>query len=264
MIVETTLRERVRDGEPLVGMWLCSGSLLVTEICAGAGFDWLLIDAEHSPTSLASIQMHLQVLRGLNPLVMVRAPELDETVIKQYLDLGVQNLLIPMVDDAEQAARAVRAVRYPPVGVRGVGAALARASQWSRVPDYLGRAAESISLVVQIESAHAVANVERILAVDGVDGVFIGPSDLAASLGLLGQQAHPQVVASVEHCLAAANAAGKPCGVNAFDLTLAQRYLDAGARFILIGADVTLMAQNSASLAQTFRENATTRVNDHG
>jgi 4-hydroxy-2-oxoheptanedioate aldolase len=255
MIVDRTLQDAVKsEARPLIGMWLCSGSPIVTEICAGAGLDWLLIDAEHSANSLAAIQLQLQVLRGLPPVVMVRAPSLDPVLIKQYLDVGVQNLLIPMVNDAEQAGRAVAATRYPPAGVRGVGATLSRVSQWSRIPDYLHVADASITLIVQIETAGAVEEVESILAVDGIDGIFVGPADLAACLGVIGEQANEQVVEAVERCIEAAGAAGKPCGVNAFDRRLAQRYLEHGAGFVLVGADVTVLARGSESLASEFLE----------
>ncbi|WP_423182766.1 HpcH/HpaI aldolase family protein [Arthrobacter sp. NyZ413] len=239
-------------GRPLAGMWVCSGSPLVAEICAGSGLDWLLIDAEHSPNGLESVLAQLQAVHGYPVQALVRPPVNDAVLIKQYLDLGVQNLLIPMVNSAAEAEAAVAAIRYPPHGVRGVGSALARAARWNRVPDYLARASETISLTVQIESEAAVSAVEQILAVDGVDGIFLGPSDLAASMGLLGQQEHPKVRAAVEHCLAAAAAAGKPAGVNAFVAATANAYLDAGASFVLVGADVSLLARGSEALAAAF------------
>lgn len=234
---------------PLTGMWLCTGSPLVAEICAGSGLDWLLIDAEHSPNGLDSILAQLQAVRGYGPVPVVRLPALDVVTIKQYLDLGAQNLLIPMVDTAEQARQAVAAMRYPPRGVRGVGSALARVSRWNGFDSYLHTADETCSLTVQIESEEAVANVEEILAVDGVDAVFLGPSDLAASMGLLGQQEHPDVIRAVDHCLTAAHRVGKPAGVNAFNESTAAHYLSAQARFVVIGADVTLLAQGSRALA---------------
>jgi 4-hydroxy-2-oxoheptanedioate aldolase len=237
---------------PQIGLWVCSGSALVAEIMAGSGADWLLIDAEHSPNSLESVLAQLHAVHGYPVLPMVRLPWNDAVLVKQYLDLGAQNLLIPMVNDAEQARAAAAAVRYPPHGVRGVGSALARAARWNRIPDYLARADETISLMVQIETAEAVENVEGILAVDGVDGIFIGPSDLAASMGLLGQQEHPEVRAAVERCLAAAVAAGKPAGVNAFVEATARHYLDQGARFVLVGADVAILARSSEELASRF------------
>ncbi|MDP5226436.1 MULTISPECIES: HpcH/HpaI aldolase/citrate lyase family protein [Arthrobacter] len=237
---------------PKAGLWVCSGSALVAEIMAGSGTDWLLIDVEHSPNSLESVLAQLQAVHGYPVTPMVRLPWNDTVLIKQYLDLGAQNLLIPMVNDADQARAAVAAVRYPPHGVRGVGAALARGARWNRIPDYLARADETVSLTVQIETADAVANVGEILAVDGVDAIFIGPSDLAASLGHLGEQDHPEVVAAVEHCLEAARDAGKPAGVNAFAEAMARRYIAAGARFLLVGADVALLARSSEELAACF------------
>ncbi|MBT1003574.1 HpcH/HpaI aldolase/citrate lyase family protein [Paenarthrobacter sp. DKR-5] len=237
---------------PLTGMWVCSASPLVAEICAGAGLDLILIDAEHSPNGLESVLAQLQAVHGFPVDVMVRPPVNDTALIKQYLDLGAQNLLVPMVDSRAEAEAAAAAVRYPPHGVRGVGSALARASQWNRIPDYLASAGDTVSLTVQIESEAAVNAVEEILAVDGVDGIFLGPADLAASMGLLGQQEHPDVRAAVERCLAAAKTAGKPAGVNAFNEDIARAYLAAGASFILVGADVLLLARASESLAAKF------------
>jgi 4-hydroxy-2-oxoheptanedioate aldolase len=157
-----------------------------------------------------------------------------------------------MVNSVAEAEAAVAATRYPPHGVRGVGSALARAARWNRIPDYLARAGETISVTVQIETSTAVDAVEAILAVDGVDAIFLGPSDLAASMGVLGQQEHPEVRAAVEHCLGAAKAAGKPAGVNAFNPDTARGYLDNGVNFILVGADVALLARGSEALAAQF------------
>lgn len=237
---------------PLAGMWVCSGSPLVAEICAGAGLDVLLIDAEHSPNGIEGILAQLQAVRSYPVMPMVRPPVNDPVIIKQYLDVGVQSLLIPMVHTVAEAESAVAAAHYPPRGVRGVGSGLARSSRWNRIPDYLARAADTITVMVQIESAQAVDNVEGILAVDGIDGIFLGPADLAASLGLLGQQEHPEVLAAVEHCIKVAKSAGKPVGVNAFGAATARHYLDAGADLILVGADVTLLARGSESLAAAF------------
>jgi 4-hydroxy-2-oxoheptanedioate aldolase len=251
--LKNTFRSALAEADrPLAGMWVCSGNPLVAELCAGSGLDWLLVDAEHSPNGLESILAQLQAIHGYPVHTLVRPPVNDTVVIKQYLDLGVQNLLIPMVNSPEEAEAAVAATRYPPQGVRGVGSALARAARWNRIPGYLARAEETISVTVQIESTAAVDHVEDILAVDGVDAIFLGPSDLAASMGLLGQQEHAEVRAAVEHCLSAAKAAGKPAGVNAFNPAIAQRYLDNGAAFILVGADVALLARGSEALAAQF------------
>lgn len=254
---DRTFRDALRNqagaaGRPLVGMWVCSGSPLIAELCAGAGLDWLLIDAEHSPNGLESILAQLQAVRGYPVQAVVRPPVNDAVLLKQYLDLGVQDLLIPMVNSAAEAKAAVAAVRYPPHGVRGVGSALARASRWNRIPDYLARAGETISVTVQIETEAAVGAVEEILAVDGVDAIFLGPSDLAASLGVLGEQEHPKVRAAVEHCLSAARTAGKPAGVNAFNEATAREYMDAGASFVLVGADVAVLARGTEALASKF------------
>lgn len=237
---------------PLVGMWVCSGSALMAEICAGAGLDAVLIDGEHSPNGLEGILAQLQAVRSYPVTAVVRPPANDTVLIKQYLDLGVQSLLVPMVHTVAEAEAAVSAVHYPPRGVRGVGSALARSSRWNRIPGYVAGASETITVMVQIESAQAVENVEEILAVDGIDAIFLGPADLAASKGLLGQQEHPDIVAAVEHCIAAAKAAGKPVGVNAFAEATARHYMEAGVDFVLVGADVALLARGSEALAARY------------
>jgi len=247
--LDPTFRDQLSE-RPLIGMWVTSGSPVVAEICAGSGLDWLLIDTEHTPTGLETVQSLLQTIAAYPITPMVRAPSGDAVALKQLLDLGAQNLLVPMVDSAEEAEAVVRAVRYPPRGVRGVGSALSRSARWNRVEGYLPNADEFTSLFVQIESTAGVAAAAEIAAVDGVDGVFVGPSDLAASMGLLGQQTHPDVTAAVLGTFEAVRAQGKPVGVNAFDPTQAQRYLDAGASFVLVGADVTLLAQGSEALAR--------------
>ena len=249
---ETFAARLAGAARPQVGMWVCSGSPIVAEIAAGSGLDWVLIDAEHSPNGLESILGQLYAVSAYPVAPVVRPPIGDVVVIKQYLDLGVQNLLVPMVDSAEQAAELVRAVRYPGGGVRGVGASLARSSRWNRVDDYLHTASATVSLTVQIESATAVAAVAEIAAVDGVDALFVGPADLAASMGLLGEQSHPDVVAAVLTSIEAGRAAGKPVGVNAFVPDDAERYLAAGASFVAVGADVSILARASEGLADRF------------
>ncbi|MFW3386402.1 UNVERIFIED_CONTAM: HpcH/HpaI aldolase/citrate lyase family protein [Kocuria sp. CPCC 205274] len=237
---------------PLAGMWVCSGSPLIAELCAGAGLDWLLIDAEHSPNGLESVLAQLHAVNGTPSIPVVRPPVNDVVVIKQFLDLGAQTLLIPMVHGPEDAAAAVAATRYPPHGVRGVGSALARSARWNRIPGYLERASEAVTLIVQIESAEAVDNAETIASTEGIDAVFVGPSDLAASMGVIGQQDHPDVVAAVERTIRAVKAAGKPVGVNAFAEASAHRYLDAGVDFVLVGADVAMLARGSEALAAKY------------
>jgi len=249
---ETFAQRMAKANRAQIGIWICSANSTVAEIVASSGIDWILIDAEHTPNDLQSILVQLQVTYGHPATPMVRPPHGDPNLIKQYLDLGVQNILIPMVNTAAEAAALVRAVRYPPLGIRGVGSALARASRWNRIGDYLGSASDTISLFVQIETTEAVSNIEEILAVEGLDGLFIGPSDLAASMGLLGQQDHEDVVRSVEACIKLAKAAGIKVGVNAFAPATADRYIAAGVDFILVGADVALIARGSEALADRF------------
>lgn len=253
LMLPPTLSQRLAAAKRAqIGMWVCSGSPLVAEICAASGFDWLLVDMEHAPNGLESVLAHLQALAAYPVTPVVRVPVNDPVIIKQVLDLGAQNLLIPMVDSPGQAAAAARAVCYPPDGVRGVGSALARGSRWNRVEDYLARADTTISLTVQIETVAALRNIEAIASTPGVDAVFMGPSDLAASLGVLGQQDHPDVVAAVETGIAAGRRLGVPVGVNAFAPLTADRYLAAGASFVLVGADVTVLARSSEQLAERF------------
>ena len=249
-----TLRDALSAAQrPLVGMWVCSGSPLVAEICAGCGLDWLLIDMEHGPNGLESVLAQLQAVAAYPITPVVRIPTGDPVVIKQVLDLGAQTLLVPMVSSAAEASAAVAAAYYPPLGIRGVGSARARSGRWNRVDDYLADAASHVSVFVQIESRDAAAVAPEIAGVEGVDGVFVGPSDLAASMGLLGEEGHPDVKASVLGVFADVIGAGIPVGVNAFDPGLADSYLTAGATFVLVGADVTLLARGSDALAADYK-----------
>lgn len=250
---DPTFADRLREADrTLYGMWSCGGSPLVAEICAGSGLDILLVDGEHSPVGLESILAQLQAVAAYPATPIVRAPIGDAVILKQLLDLGAQNVLVPMVDSVEQAEAMVRAVRYPPLGVRGVGSALARSSRWSRIPDYLARAHELVSLTVQIETTQALKVARSIGNVDGVDSIMVGPADLAASMGLLGKQNHPDVVAAVEYVIAAGRMSGTPVGVNAFDPAMAERYAAAGAAYVLVGSDVTLLARAAEGLAAHF------------
>jgi 4-hydroxy-2-oxoheptanedioate aldolase len=247
-----SFKDRLTAPRPQIGMWVASASAYCAEICAGSGLDWLLIDTEHAPNDLSSVLSQLQAVAAYPIEPVVRPAVGDPVLIKQLLDIGAQSLLVPMVDTADQARALVRAVRYPPAGERGVGSALARASRWNRTAGYLDSADAAVTLVVQVESRRGLDQLAAIAAVDGVDAVFLGPADLAASLGHLGQQEHPEVVSTVEAAITAVAAAGKPVGVNAFGLATARRYVDAGCNFILVGADVTLLARGSEELARTW------------
>lgn len=248
-----SFRERLAEAERAqIGMWVCSGSTTIAEIAAGSGVDWLLIDMEHSANTLESVLHQLQAVAAYPVAPLVRVPWNDPVLLKQVLDLGSQNIIVPMVSTAAEASAAVAATRYPPAGVRGVGSALSRSARWNRVDDYLQDAASHISVTVQIETAAGVENAAEIAAVDGIDAVFVGPSDLAASLGYLGQQSHPAVIDAVERTFAAAKAAGTPVGVNAFDPAQAESYIANGADFVAVGADVAMLARASEALAARF------------
>ena len=253
MQLPMTFREALDASDrPLIGMWCSAGSSINAEICAGSGLDWVLVDGEHGPNGLSTILPQLQAIAAYAVPAVVRVPSNDAVVIKQVLDLGAQNLIVPMVGSADEARAAVAAMRYPPRGIRGVGSALARSARWNRVEGYVGDADAHISLLVQIESATAVEAAGEIAAVDGVDGVFVGPADLSASMGLLGQQSHPDVTAAVLRVFDAVRAQGKAVGVNAFDPEVADAYLKAGASFVVVGADVTVLARGSEALAARF------------
>ncbi len=238
-----------------IGLWLSLAEPYTAEICATAGFDWLLLDGEHAPNDVRSLLAQLQAVAPYGAHPVVRAVEGSTALIKQLLDIGAQNLLVPMVDTAEQARAAVAATRYPPEGVRGVGAAIARASRWNARPDYLDRANDEVCLLVQAETAAALRNLAAICAVDGVDGVFIGPADLAASMGHRGRPGHPEVQAAIEQGIATIVASGKAAGILTADTALARRYLALGARFVAVGVDVSLLAQATRGLAQSFGGN---------
>jgi 4-hydroxy-2-oxoheptanedioate aldolase len=241
-----------------IGLWLGLANPYTTEICAGAGFDWLLIDGEHAPNDLNSILAQLQAIAGYPAThAIARVPvghgHVGTALIKQYLDLGVQTILVPMVDTAEQARAVVQATRYPPQGIRGMGGA--RASRWGRISDYGHRANEQVCVLVQAETQTALDNLDAIAAVDGVDGVFIGPADLSASMGHIGEQDHPQVRAAIEGAFARILRAGKAPGILMADDTLARRYIDLGGLFVAVGLDGNLLARHSSALAARFARN---------
>jgi 4-hydroxy-2-oxoheptanedioate aldolase len=250
--VNNPFKAALARGEAQVGLWLSLADSYCAELCATAGFQWLLIDGEHAPNDVRSTLAQLQALAPYAAHPVARVVTGETALIKQLLDIGVQNLLVPMVDTAEQAAAMVAATRYPPQGVRGVGAAVARASRWAARADYLDQANDEVCLLVQVETVTALANLAAICAVDGVDGVFIGPADLAASMGHRGNPGHPDVQAAIEQALATINASGKAAGTLTSDAVLARRYLELGARFVAVGIDATLLARATRQLARDF------------
>lgn len=235
-----------------VGLWLSMADPYLAETSATAGFDWMLIDGEHAPNDLRSILGALQAIAPYRSQPVVRAVAGEVSLIKQLLDIGAQNLLVPMVDTAEQARRLVAATRYPPAGIRGVGSAVGRVSRWSARTDYLDVADDEVCLLVQAETVTALSNLEAICAVDGVDGVFIGPADLAASMGFRGRPGHPEVQGAIEQAIRTIVASGKAAGTLTSDPVLARRYLDLGCTFVAVGVDVLLYASAARKLAQQF------------
>jgi len=229
----------LREGRPQIGLWLAMADAYAAEVAGHAGFDWLVIDGEHGPNDLRSILAQLQALQGSLSEPVVRLPVGESWMIKQFLDIGARTLLVPMVDSAEQAEALVRAVRYPPGGIRGMGAGIARASRFNTIPGYVADAGEDICLLVQAETRAALADLERIASVEGVDGIFIGPADLAADMGFAGNLEADEVQAAIETAIATIVKAGKPAGILTFNETLNRRYLDLGASFVAVGADVT-------------------------
>ncbi len=223
------------------------------EVIACAGFDWMLVDGEHAPHDLRSILLQLQVTAAHGTPVLVRAETGDTVLIKRLLDIGALTLLIPMVVSAAQATQVVAATRYPPGGVRGVAASVNRAAGWGMIDGYLARADAEICVVCQIESIAGTEAIEAIAAVVGVDALFVGPSDLAASMGLIGQPGHPDVVAKVDDAIARIVAAGVPAGVFATTPDLVARWTALGATFVAVGVDIPLLARAAASLAASFR-----------
>lgn len=249
-IPENTFKAALARGHAQIGLWLGLANPYAAEVVAGAGFDWLLIDGEHAPNTVPTILAQLQAIAAYPSHPVVRVPWNDAVAVKQVLDLGAQTLLVPMVQSADEARAAVAATRYPPHGVRGVGSALARASRWNRVDDYLRRANERIAVLVQVETRAGLDAIDAIARVDGVDGVFIGPADLAADLGHLGEPAHPDVQAAIDRAIAAA---GKAAGILSADPAAARRYLEAGATFVAVGVDTTLLARGAERLAAQFK-----------
>ena len=249
-------KEGIRRGRPQIGFWQALASPYCAEICAGAGFDWLLIDGEHAPNDLPLILSQLQAVASYPVEPIVRLASGDATVVKQLLDFGARTLLIPMVESVEQARHLVRATRYPPDGIRGVGSTLARASRWNRTTDYLRNASDEICLILQIESVAGAEQAEAIAQCDGVDGIFIGPADLAAALGHLGEPAHKEVVDVIQAIIEKVRGCGKAVGILTADEALARHYLALGACFVAVGSDVTVLARGAEALAQRFSADA--------
>ena len=251
-----SFKQALRDKRAQIGLWVGLADHYTTEICAGAGFDWLLLDGEHAPNDLRTLLQQAQVVAGYpgtHPIARVPVGHgpAGTAIIKQYLDLGFQTLLVPMVDTPAQAADLVRAVRYPPDGIRGMGGA--RASRWGRYANYPKECNAQICLLVQAESREALDNLEAIAGTEGIDGVFIGPADLAAGLGHPGEQQHAEVQAAIQDALARIRACGKASGILATDDASARRYMEWGTIFTAVGLDAMILARETERLASRFR-----------
>lgn len=269
-----TFKLALAEGRPQIGLWLGLADPYCAEILAGAGFDWLLIDGEHAPNDVRSILAQLQAIDSakhalpqLPTQAVARVPVGETALIKQYLDIGVQTILVPMVDTAEQAQQLVQAMRYPQAdgqgGIRGMGSALARASRWQRHPDYIHEANAQACLLVQAETVQAMNHLDAVAATPGVDGVFIGPADLSASMGHPGKPGHPAVQAAIHDGIARIRAAGKAPGILATTEAQARQWLDAGALFVAVGVDTMLLSAAASELLACFKGPAAATRNSY-
>jgi 4-hydroxy-2-oxoheptanedioate aldolase len=257
-------KQALAAGQSPIGLWAALASPYSTELIAGIGYDWLLIDGEHAPNDVRSTLAQLQAVASAQQAFgdkrshpVVRVPvgtgDVGVALIKQYLDIGVQTLLVPMIDTPEQAELVVKATRYAPAGIRGMGSALARASRWQAHARYVHEANDQVCVLVQAETVEAMKNLDAIAATPGVDGVFIGPADLSASMGHPGNAGHPDVQAAIAEGIARIRAAGKAPGILATTEPLARQWLQAGAQFVAVGADTMLLAAGAASLLAQYK-----------
>jgi 4-hydroxy-2-oxoheptanedioate aldolase len=238
----------------LIGCWLGFADSYAAEMMGTAGFDWLVIDGEHGPNDIRSIRDQLIALESSASQPVVRLPMDEVWMIKQALDIGAQTLLIPMVETAEQAAQIVAAMRYAPEGIRGMGGALARATKYSQIKDYVTTASDQLALIVQVETAKGIENLAEIAAIDGVDGVFIGPADLSADMGFPGNAKAPEVVEAIAHAAEVINASGKSAGILAIEDATAQRYMDMGYTFVAVGIDLVMLMNAARAKAQQWKD----------
>ena len=245
-------KHAIRAGKQQIGLWVSLANAYSAEIVAGSGFDWLVLDGEHSPNAPTTVLPQLQAVAPYPVSPIVRVAWNDKVLIKRYLDIGAQSLLIPYVQNANEAADAVAAIRYPTRGIRGV-AGVTRASRFGRVADYAKRAEEELCLLVQVENREGLDNLDAIAKTDGIDGVFIGPADLAAALGHLGNQGHPEVQSAIQDAIKRIRAHGKPAGILATDEASTRRYIEWGTVFTAVGLDAMVLARETEKLAAKFR-----------
>lgn len=247
-----TFKRALRAGQPQIGLWSSLSSHYTVEVIAGAGFDWILLDTEHSPNDVTLVLAQLQAAAAYPVSTLVRPAWNDVVLIKRHLDIGVQTLLIPWVQTPEDAERAVRAMRYPPQGMRGVSVS-ARHNRFGRVKDYFEHVHDELCLLVQIETRAALENIEAIAAVDGVDGLFIGPADLSADFGRVGTTSTPEITTVIENAVGRIRASGKAAGILWGEEAEAKRWLERGVNFIAVGSDLNLLARGADALATRFK-----------
>lgn len=245
-------KHAIARGELQIGLWCSLCSPITAEIVCHSGFDWLLLDTEHSPNEVPDVLSQLQAVQAGCASPIVRPAWNDIVLIKRFLDIGAQNLLIPFVQTAEEARRAVEATRYPPDGIRGITGS-GRASRYGRVTNYLKNATQEICLLVQVETKSALDRIEEIASVDGIDGIFIGPNDLAASFGHIGNWAHPEVQSALEDAVRRLKKIGKPAGILTPNEEEAKRFIQWGYTFVAVGADLGLLARGADALAKRFK-----------
>jgi len=251
--VRTPFKQVLAQDKPLVGMWQALADPYTAEICAHCGYDWLLFDAEHAPNTLYQMLIQAQAVSAFPLEPIARISSRDPVAIKQYLDIGFHTILVPMVEDAAQAEELVRAMRYPPQGFRGVSSATARAAAFGMNEDYLQEANDLVTLIVQIENRRGLDNVAEIAGVDGIDALFVGPSDLAASLGYLAQPQHPEVLEAIARIKAAIDAAGKPAGIFAGSPEYAKVCFAQGFKFASVGTDTGFLMDRAAQALEQAR-----------
>ena len=245
-------KRRLLEGRQQIGLWCSLPGAYSAELVAGAGFDWLLLDTEHSPSDPLTVLAQLQAIEPYPVSPVVRPASNDTVLIKRFLDIGAQTLLIPYVQNVEEATRAVAAMRYPPEGVRGMST-VTRATRFGRVEGYARLAARELCLLVQIETREGLDALDAVAALENVDGVFIGPGDLAASLNHAGEPGHPDVKAAVEDAISRLRAAGKPAGILTSDEAFARRCIQLGTTFTAIGVDAGILARMTEALARRFK-----------
>jgi 4-hydroxy-2-oxoheptanedioate aldolase len=243
---------------PLIGIWSMLNSTNAVEALGDSGYDWILLDGEHSPLELDDAIAQLRALALSKSIPIVRLPDNDPILLKRFLDAGATTIILPYVQNAEEAQAAVTAMHYPPMGQRGV-ALMHRASRYTRTKDYLKTASDSVSLIVQLETPVALDNLESIASVKGVDAVFIGPSDLSATMGLLAEPDHPKVLQLIGETLERARKIGIPIGIFAGTPVAAERYLNMGFGFVSVASDFGLLVQHADATAARFREIALAR-----